>query len=82
MADKKPNTKRTLIIAVAVFVAIAIIFSVYWVVIESPKTATIDIVVAPVSADVKVGNVRFNNGKHRIEPGTYDVGITKEGFGG
>lgn len=82
MADKKPNTKRTIIIAVAVFVAIAIIFSVYWVVIESPKTATIDVVVAPVSADVKVGNVRFNNGKHRIEPGTYDVEITKEGFGG
>ena len=80
MANKKPDTKRIVLIIAAVFALIVVIFTIYWI-IEAPKTATIDVVVAPVSANIKVGNIQFHNGQHRIEPGTYNVEISKDGFG-
>ena len=81
MASKKLDTKRKIIIAAVVFVAVAVLATAYWFIVESPKTAVLDVVVAPVSANIKVGNVQLHNGKHRIEPGTYEVEISKEGFG-
>ena len=81
MAKKQLNVKRIIIIAAVVFAVIALAATVYFV-IEAPKTANIDIVVAPVSATVTIGEKNFGNGKHRIEPGTYNVQITKDGFSG
>jgi len=73
------DIKRIIVIVVVIIVLIAIIATAYWI-IESPKTGRLNIVVAPTSASIRVGGKRFGNGNHRIEPGTYDVEITKDGF--
>ena len=80
MAKQKLSKKRIILIIAVVFALIAVFATIYWI-IEAPKTATIDVVVAPVSATVKVGGVQYRNGQHRIEPGTYNVEISKDGFG-
>ena len=80
MAKQKLSNKRMILIIAVVFALIAVFVTIYWI-IESPKTATVDVVVAPVSANVKIGGVQYHNGQHRIEPGTYNVEISKDGFG-
>lgn len=80
MATKKPDIMRIVVIIAVVIVAIIAVALIYWI-IESPKTGKVDIVVAPVSSTVKIGDKTFKNGNHRIEPGTYDVSISKDGFG-
>lgn len=80
MADKKTDMKRMIIAAVGAIAVIIALVVIFWV-IEAPKTGKVDVVVAPIDATVKIGDKSFNNGNHRIEPGTYNVNITKEGFG-
>ena len=66
MAKQKLSNKRIILIIAVVFALIAVFATIYWI-IESPKTATVDVVVAPVSANVKIGGVQYHNGQHRIE---------------
>jgi hypothetical protein len=81
MATKKLTPKRIVLIVAIVFALVFVFAAIFWI-IEAPKTGKIDIVVAPVSATVKVGEKRYGNGTHRIEPGTYNIEISKDGFGG
>ena len=73
------EVKRIIVIVASIIALIAIIATVYWI-IEAPKTGRLNIVVAPVSSSIEVGGKRLGNGNHHIEPGTYDVKITKDGF--
>ena len=73
------NRKRIVKLGVAIFAVLVIVAVAGWI-IEAPKTGKIDILVAPTSAEITIGGQRFKNGTHRIEPGTYDVSITKDEF--
>lgn len=73
------HRKRIIKLGIGIFVILVVIAIIGWIV-EAPKTGKLYVLVAPVSAEVTVGGQQFNNGTHRIEPGTYDVQIEKEGF--
>ena len=87
MANKKNHhkpeeiNKKRIVVGILASIAIIIVAAVIYWIIESPKTGNINIVVAPVSAKIKIGDKNFRNGSHKIEPGTYDVSISKDGFG-
>lgn len=69
------------LIYVAVAGALVIIgVSAYFIIRNIQMNATLDLLVAPVSAEVKINGRTYNNGKHKFDPGTINVEITKEGF--
>lgn len=72
--------KQLIKLGAIVFALLVVVALVAWI-IESPKTAKITVLVAPTDATVTIGGKRFRNGTHRIEPGTYDVEITRVDFG-
>jgi len=47
---------------------------------ENNKPTILEIAVAPTTAKIEIDGKEYQNGTHRIEPGEYDVKITKEGF--
>jgi hypothetical protein len=61
---------------VLVLVSIAIITGI----IDARKTASIDVLVAPKSASVKINGHHYGNGFYKVEPGDFTVVITKDGF--
>lgn len=73
------NRKRMIKFGIGVFGVIVVVAIIGWLV-EAPKTGKLNILVAPTSAEITIGGQRFKNGTHRIEPGTYDVSITKDEF--
>lgn len=73
------NRKRFFKLGIMVFAVLVFIAIVGWI-INAPKTAKLNILVAPTDAKVTVGGKKFNNGTHRIEPGTYDIEITRDEF--
>ncbi len=75
------NRKKLFLLGAIAFGLLALILTFVWLV-ESPKTGKIYINVAPISANVKIGGKSFNNGTHNIEPGVYDVEISKNEFKG
>jgi hypothetical protein len=75
-----PTSKtRCVLLAVAAFVLIVTVALVLWF-IDLKKTASVDILVAPTAATVKVGYKNYRNGSHRLEPGEYNVSISMDGF--
>jgi len=73
------NRKKILLLSGIGFALIVMILFFVWL-IEVPKTGKIEVVVAPTSAEILIGGKPFRNGTYRIEPGAYDVEITKDGF--
>jgi hypothetical protein len=77
------NRRNPVTISVVIFAIIAatmIVVAIVLQTIEARRTATIDILVTPKSSSIKVGDRSFSNGQHSIEPGSYQVSISKEGF--
>jgi hypothetical protein len=76
---KKDNRRLLAVVAIA-FVAILVLIAVITGIIDARKTATIDVLVAPESASVKINGHNYKNGLHKVEPGDFTVVITKDGF--
>lgn len=75
-ADQKAKQRLiTTVFVVAIFVVIALVI-VLVAIIESYKTVTVDILVAPKNAVVTLNGDTYSNGKHRLEPGEYEINIT------
>jgi len=74
---------RFLLITVSVaFVLIVLIIAATMYIINSFRTASIDVLVAPESARVIINGKEYSNGTYKIEPGNFTVTITKDGFNG
>jgi hypothetical protein len=66
---------------ILIVVALALVGLIIYSTIDTlQKSAMLNIVVAPESSTIKVGNLTFKNGEHKIEPGKYNVIISKDGF--
>ena len=73
------NRKRLIKLGIILFGVLVVVAIIGWI-IESPKTGKINILVAPTSAKITIGGKQFKNGTHRIEPGTYNITISKDNF--
>ena len=74
------NRKKMLIAGILIFVFIVAI-SVYFIITDRAKSATVDIMVTPTIAKVKIGEESFGvMGEYRIKPGEYNVEVSAEGF--
>jgi hypothetical protein len=76
---KKPHIKNPLLLAATLFAVIIIVVIIFWI-IDMRKTAKLDILVAPKSAEIRVNNTRYSPGVIRLEPGRYTIEIRKDGF--
>jgi hypothetical protein len=74
---KNNKTTKVLVILITIFIMGAIV---YKFIDNSQKTAAIDVIVAPASSKILIGNKHFPNGTHKIRPGEYSISITKDGF--
>lgn len=80
VTEKQMSNRIKLIIAGAVIFVIAmIVILIVWI-INIPKTATIEVIVAPSDAKILIGEKRYKNGTHKIEPGDYSVAVTRDNF--
>lgn len=61
---------------VVLIVAISVVFLVF----EAKKSATLEILVAPLSAEIKINGKNYKNGTYKFEPEDIEVEITREGF--
>lgn len=84
MDDKIRNfvyKHKILLLVIAVVIIFAIIIIGLIVVIDNnTRTATIELRYAPSSATATINGKKYENGTHRIEPGTYTIEIKKDGF--
>lgn len=71
---------KRLVVAIAAFVVVVISISVLGILINAKKTAKLELIIAPSSAEIKIGGATYHNGTHNFIPGTYDVEIKKDGF--
>ena len=75
--QKKKQRLLTIGVFVGLFmvlVAVAVIFAI----VESRKSVTLDIMVAPQSAEILLNGKKYENGTQKIEPGKYEISITHE----
>ena len=63
----------------ALFVILTLI-AVLFAIIEGRKSVSLDILVAPKDAVITLNGERYKNGEYRVEPGEYEVSITREGL--
>ena len=80
VTEKQMSNRIKLIIAAAVIFVIAVIAILIAFIINIPKTATIEVIVAPSDAKILIGDKRYKNGTHKIEPGDYSVAVTRDDF--
>ena len=73
--------KKALMIAGVVGVILIVIVSTYFVVMDKINSATVNVMVTPSIAKVKVGDrVLGTIGEYKIQPGEYIVEVSAEGF--
>ncbi len=73
--------KKATIVGGVVTLIVIIAISVYFIMDNLARTATVKIIVAPSIATVKIGEEEFASyGEFRIRPGEYAVEISAEGF--
>ncbi len=77
--EENKKIKR-LAITAGIFVFAIILVSAIFIVARARFSATLDLVVAPASAEVMIDGKKYENGKYEFEPGEKTVVITKEGF--
>jgi len=77
--NNKPLTIKISIIFGS-FIAIIILISLIWWFLNKDKTSTLEILVAPSSANILINNKKYTNGTYKIKPGNYTVNITKDNF--
>lgn len=74
-------TKKFKLITIVIAATLLILaISFVGIFVNSKKTATLGILVAPASSEIKIGNSTYKNGTHAFIPGTYSVEIKKDGF--
>ena len=72
--------KKAILFFLGIIGLILLAFGIYFV-ININKTATVEILVSPIDATVKIGQNTFSTKQTiRVEPGTYDISITRDGF--
>ena len=80
VTEKQMSNRIKLIIAgIVIFVIAVIAILIAWI-INIPKTATIEVIVAPSDAKILIGEKRYKNGTHKIEPGDYSIAVTRDDF--
>ena len=80
VTEKQMSNRIKLIIAgVVIFVIAVIAILIAWI-INIPKTATIEVIVAPSDAKILIGEKRYKNGTHKHEPGDYSIAVTRDDF--
>lgn len=74
------KAKQRLIMAwfLAGLFVILVLVAIFFSIIESRKTVTLDILVVPQSAVTKLNGQVYENGTHHIEPGEYELSITHD----
>ena len=75
--DKK--VKRIIAGSVVAIAAILLVSLIY-VILDSKRTAKLEILVAPLSAKILVDNKEYTNGTYEFEPGEVKIIISKDGF--
>ena len=72
---------KTLIISSIAIIFAIISISVYFIIDNLQKTATIEFIVAPLSANIDLNGRSYTSYvEHKIKPGNYELVIQKEGF--
>lgn len=80
VTEKQMSNRIELIIAgVVIFIIAVIAILIAWI-IDIPKTATIEVIVAPSDAKILIGEKRYKNGIHKIRPGDYSIAVTRDDF--
>ena len=80
VTEKQMSNRIRLIIAgIVIFIIAVIAILIAWI-INIPKTATIEVIVAPSDAKILIGEKRYKNGTHKIEPGDYSIAVTRDDF--
>lgn len=80
VTEKQMSNRIKLIIAgVVIFIIAVIAILIAWI-IDIPKTATIEVIVAPSDAKILIGEKRYKNGTHKIKPGDYSIAVTRDDF--
>ena len=78
---KTKNPLKTIIFAVSAFFLIIIGISVYFIIQDAKKTSSIEIFVAPVSAEITLNHQKFENMQtHRLGPGDYHLTVSKPDY--
>ena len=74
------KAKRRLVMAgfLAAGFVILVLVAVLFALIEGRKTVTLDILVAPQSAEILLNGEKYKNGTYYVEPGEYEINITHE----
>ena len=70
------NQKLLIIISSIILFFIIVFISIFY----YSSLATLDLLVAPTSATVKINDKEYQNGQHKLSAGTYEVKISKEAF--
>ena len=78
--DESKKRKFRLIFGSAFAMVCIILVSIIFIIIDSGKNATLDIIVSPLSAEIKIDGKEYKNGTYQFEPGEVEVEITKDGF--
>lgn len=77
-SQKKPLS--LIIFTFSLLFIIILIFTISWL-INYDKTATLDLYVAPSSAEISIGKEKIKSeGKIKLKPGNYTINISKAGF--
>ena len=77
--ELRRRQKMAIGIGVGVFVLLVLVAMVGFI-IRSVNSATVTIAVAPTDATVTIDGKTFSNGEYHMQPGTYSVEVSRDGF--
>ena len=76
--DEKAKQRLVMMGFLAAGFVILVLVAVLFALIEGRKTVTLDILVAPQSAEILLNGEKYKNGTYHVEPGEYEINITHE----
>lgn len=79
MQKSRLHLSQIVIVSIVIITVIAAIITVF-LLSDSHNDSSIEILVAPESARIQVGNKTYKNGQHKLPSGSYHVVISKDGF--
>ena len=74
--DQKMKKRLMMGVLFAGIFAILVLVAVLFAIIESGKSVTLNILVAPQDAEILLNGSKYKNGSYRVEPGEYEIKIT------
>lgn len=78
MFENKKTRRIVYAVVVGVLATLLIVLTVL--LIDARNSATLDIMVAPLSAELTIDGKKYENGKYSMEPGEVSYELAKEGF--